>query len=488
MEAFFEKKDYIILKVAAFVYDSTETTFTLSEVSRSLNIDKRSLINSITEYNYLHYEDSGLQLTINHDELISYYTPWASLKLTTQFIFKQTLLYVLCDDLFQGNFINLVQFSEIHYISLSSMYRRVNRLKKILAQYHVSLDLHDQTFFKGKEKQIRHFFYELYISAYGLEEPPFLQKLAQQRAEEYHQKNFLASLPFPIQQKIKLITNISIYRIKNNCLHLQGPFNFETYDIQIDSTDLMNHLEQQLTLFISDPSALVRELDFLLIYILTNDVIAIDKFKFIDIQNIDFNNRWLQLARNWIPEMASYFNIVLPANEYFFLLINLYYYYVRNDFLNNASRYNFDSRRKKSVLEADNRLIFKRTIAFLTQATVQNSTFETKGMSYFYYLLIREVFYSSDLKVNLSVYSTLAHAQKDYIEEQLQHAVPFPLEFNQTGDGQIDLIISDFIYPKTQTKQTRHIIVETFPTSKNYTFIIKELFKIYSHKKESSFE
>lgn len=487
MKTFFEKKDLAILQLVNYLFFSNQTTLSLTETARDLGLDKRTLLNTLAEYEYINLESAGLLLNYTEDQLDFSFLPHFSIEYLNQLLLRETLIFKLCHTLLLGKYININEFADRHFTSLSTIYRRIQVLKQTLAEYHISLHLGSHSYFGGEEKQIRHFLYEVYMQTYGFSDEYFTnpEELVAINEELALQ---LPDIPFPIKQKIKLLTYITTRRSNQGFLVDSFDDSFDLYDIQIDYSLLTTYINNIFTL--NKLPLTQSEPLFFTFYLLSLDLISINNFATLNLPNVDFNHSSFKTAQEWVKELSLYFNLKLTPAEFFFLHINLYHHCLRNELLQASSSINLETELVETALRNEDPYIFKQIQPFLTYLEAETTLPNISSIKFIFIFLTREILLFNEKKIKVCVYSSLSHSQKVHVENKLQHYSPIPIEFVETITKRTDFVISNFYYnwSKLFPDYTfKAFYTSTFPSERKYLTIVEALLALNDKKHLTAF-
>lgn len=485
MELFFEKKEHYLMELVQLIIDSDTTSIPIKDLAKQLKVDKKTVNSIVVYYDTIQLTESGLSLFIENNTVYGVMTETFLKATLYQMLLRNNILFKLCTEILYGNFTDIKFFAEKYYYGASTVYRRLPLLKEILNQYHISLDVRlGNNCLIGEEKQIRHFYYELFFYAYGLDYT-YLSKInfSLYQSIDHSVMVHLSNIPFPIQQKVKIYSYISMVRVRNQLPIMNSIDYFETYDIQLDHTKLSSYFSTLLDFYRLPDNVKNNETEFFCMYISTIDVIGFSAFQTITIESINFDNEFTQLAKDWITAFTLHFNVQLSSQEFFFLLINLYYHFFRTYSLSGSSYLNFYENETNTILTNDY-LLYNIVKDFVDNLIKTNASFrktEANMMAYLYYLyiyLIKEIFLKGTFSIKICLFSSLMHAQKQYIQNELQKQSPFFIDFVESVSDNPDVIISNFYYDFTilHPKQDCLILyIKTFPTYKDYRYVVEQI-------------
>ena len=160
----------------------------LKDLATLLNLNERTLLSTIDEINYdakiynidLNIEKSqklNLILEVNADFSVDYF----------KYIYiKRSILYRLIDSIFRNNYENIRKTAKNLHISLSSIYRQLPNLKKLLNKFDLDFCGQNKFPIMGKEYQIRYFFLKFYWCSNRIFEWPFDEELKKESNEIYY--------------------------------------------------------------------------------------------------------------------------------------------------------------------------------------------------------------------------------------------------------------------------------------------------------------
>lgn len=452
--------------------------FSLRILAKELKSDLRVVTRTINDLNSLKPAMEGIQLKLVKDKLTVIIGPNFSFTRIKQDLLKESLVFILCKDLLENRFISILEFSLDHYVSNSTMYRKINKLKECLKEYQLVLDLSAKDYFIGEETQVRHFFYELYFSAYGF------AKIESNLSEELtvelnkHVRKELVNVPYPLLKKTEILSIVSILRWQAGYFIEIELSKVQYYEVQLPISRLISYFNQlQIQIEVkSDDLTKMNEQNFFLAYLLTIDILGMDKFNLVNFEEMPESS---ELPSQWIKEYCLFFNVEVSTATYFFALVNLSYYFYRMDLLSQSSQYNFIPQTLFEEQVKEDMYVFERTVTFTNYLSEVKGFPAMPSTDYFYYMLIREILSVSKKKIVVCVFSSLSHSQKQRIEKQISAYSPVPVSFSETN---VDLVVSDFHF---ETKRTA-VFIDVFPRGYDYQIIKKHILKLYEQMTEET--
>lgn len=288
-------------------------------------------------------------------------------------------------------------------------------------------------------------------------------------------------VPFHLIKKANLFSFITLSRM-NHSFYIEqnyGP-DYEPYEVIISKENLK---EKFLTNIESGLEEMYKksEASFFATYILTMDIIGIDKFENIDIPKWKIGNNALDMSEKWIVEFVRFFKVDLSAKAYFFLYINIYHHFIRQGVIKESGAVVLGKMDATNVSGKDNEYLWDKALAFFNYvSTVFSMTPKSK---FVYYLLIRDAVFSSRIKVRIQVISSLADIQKKNIENEIKKNAFVPVEFCEETSGEPNIILSDYYFEKAEMTNTNNQVVFTksLPTKEDYFILNENLMEIYEH-------
>lgn len=470
------KKEKRIQIITNQLFELQGDEISFNQLSQKVKLNSRVVKETIYEYKSLGLEECGITILEIGQSKIKYAIQDFSSNRLQQLLVQKSYLFLLCKQLFTGEFVNLTEFSAETFTSLATMYRRLPSLKKMLEFYEIELDLINKPFFRSRERKIRNFLFELYYQAYGLTEEGY------QGCEIGNEGN-LKNLAYPTIKKINLLTYITKIRISQGYTLKNKIPDFLPYDSKLESEKLTNHFKQNV-LEDSCKNYQQNELNFFISYILTLEIISIEEFENIDLNKIDLESKTIKLARKWISSFVEHFKLELSAQAYFFLEINLYYHFTRNELVLLKTKGKVKKFNNNGIFFKANNILWEEVNQFL--AIVIKEFPDSLDYCEFYYILIRSVILSSHKKINICVFSGVAQAQKKYIEQEIERYSLVPVKFFNQPSEEINLIVSDYFFRQDSLKVKTTVNVETLfvksePTFVEYQIISKKILSIYNY-------
>lgn len=434
----------------------------------------KMLTESIYEYQSLNLERCGLKITMIDQQEVVYQIQDFSFNKLKQVLIKRSLNFKLCQKIFTGEFINILEFSEEHYISIASMYRQVRMLKKILKKYHLTLNLSQHPWLKGQEYHIRHFYFELYFAAYGLTED-YLEMTHWQVEEA--EESWLEG-PFPVRQKIKLLYYISRTRWSQTYYMLEMAY-LKPDKLLILDDNLKTFYVKQLMTVGASKSQMASELNFFLIYILNVGVLDNDKLAKINFyvsENSQELNEKYHWGRQWANLFSDFFEVALSQEVRLFLYGNLYIYFISKMFFP-YTMVNYNDILVK--YQKDNPFIWEKTLLFQAQLKEQYPhIIISDHLTHFF---IRELIFLTSEELEICVFSSCSYSQNRIIGNEIKKRTTAQIKITRKITARTKLIVSDLDFDLARVNSSHkleRVFIQTIPSESDYQLITKMILKL----------
>lgn len=468
------KKEQRLLRVAQFIYEKKTKEFSLNQLANELEMSGKMLAESIYEYQALNLETCGLIINITDNQQVTYQTRDFSFNKLKQLLIKRSLNFKLCQKIFVGEFTNVLDFSEEHFISIASMYRHVKDLKKVLKKYHLELNLRQQPVIKGQEYHIRHFYFELYFAAYGLTEDYLMMSPWQ---VDVHEESLLEAA-LPVRQKIRLLYYISFSRMIQN-YYMSDVRYLKPYKSFILEEKLTAFYINQLKKVGAGKEQIRSELNFFLIYVLNigifdNDKLAqVDFYASEDSQELNEKFSWVQ---QWTALFSEFFEVKLSMEMRLYLYANLYIYFISEE-LFPYSTVNFNDVLLK--YQKDNPYIWEKTLLFKTQLEQQYPQISLSD--YLTHFFIREIICLTREEIEVCLFSSYSHSQNHIIEREIKKRTSAQVKITRKITEKTKLIVSDLDFDVariTSHNKPERVFIQTIPSESDYQLIAKKILKL----------
>ncbi|MGX7149920.1 helix-turn-helix domain-containing protein [Enterococcus ureasiticus] len=456
MKALLNREFVFRLEVLNNLSRERKNSTSISDYASLLSKDRRTILKNIealkNDITHLGCEKYITIISTDESTVFVDITPDFDTNYFLLYYLEQSVLFNLCIEIFNGNFVDLQSFATQHFYSYSTVYRKAKELNHLLQQYDLILDLNTTTYIIGREQNIRFFFFTLFWESYKVLKWPFkdieyneLKKILEERNPEM--------LQFLIKPNMVFIWfAVTITRITN------GYIINEEYDYT-DSTFPMLSREKFLKFFsnftknypkleILDEANWNYEANFLYFTLLTSQIYPlklIPTLKLTNFVGVKMNNSNL-ITEHWIKQFMAKFDISLDINEYFYLYYNLLSLHNRYLYLpgpveiinifNDTSYANMD-------LFIDHELVTTFLNDLFSDPIIAPLESQKQSLINFYLLLISELMNNKRPVLHIAIFAHSSVFQKDFFETILIKHLSFPINFVSYTAKEIDFLITD---------------------------------------------
>ena len=468
------KKEKRLLRVAQFIYEKKNKEVSVNQLANELEMSGKMLAESIYEYQSLNLEACGLTIDITDDHQITYQTRNFSYNKLKQSLIKRSLNFKLCQKIFTGEFTNVLDFSEEHYISIASMYRHVKDLKTVLNNYHLDLNLRQQPVIKGQEYHIRHFYFELYFAAYGLTEDYLIMSPWQ---DDIYEESLLEAT-LPVRQKIRLLYYICLSRLSQN-YYMSDMTYLKPYNSLRIEEKLTTFYVNQLQKRGASQEQIISELNFFLIYNLKIGIFDKEKLAQIDLyanENNQEGTEKINWMHQWVDLFSDFFEVTLSGEMRLFLYANLYIYFISKEFFP-YSMVNFNDILFK--YQKDNPYIWGKTLLFKERLKEQYPQIVLSD--YLTHFFIREIICLAREEIEVCLFSSCSHSQNSIIEREIKKRTTVHINITWKITEKTKLIVSDLDFDVARINcrnKPERVFIQTIPSESDYQLITKKILKL----------
>lgn len=404
---------------------------------------------------------------------------------------EHSILFNLCLEIFNETFVDLQSFATKRFYSYSTVYRKMTDLKKIVAQYDLTLDLNTSTLIQGKEQNIRFFFFSLFWESYKVLEWPFpsidfdkLKKTLESSSPEVQ--------PFLEKPNMVFIWfAMTIFRITND--HIID----EEFDYNESTFPML--AKEKFIFFFSTFTKSYPQLDnleqltwhyeanFLYFTLLTSQIYPLKRIPTLKLTSFvaPKKSRSTLITEAWINQFMNKFDLSLDINEYFYLYYNLLSLHSRYLYLPGPAQivniFN-DSSYADMDLFIDYELVYDFLNNLFLDSVIAPLNSQKQSLIYFYLLLISELMDSKRPALNIAVFSHSSVFQKDFFEAMLTKNLSFPVNFLPYTSDQVDFLITDVSLSKWLTKEPPTFVWNSTVEQGKINRLVSYLNKVYTEK------
>lgn len=470
---FFEKNDLRLIKLCSLLLESEAESMTIYNASKLIGVDPRVVFNLINQYKEPISSVVGIQISIINNKIIYKFSETFSLDNLKKVLLQNSVLFILCRDIFIGEFSNIVDFSNKYFISVASMYRKIPVLKKILKEYNIKIELANASILIANEKQIRDFYHELFYYAYGLIDAYKLFDFAGIDLEEGYIKIKKSKQSKIVQTKINLLMAISQVRIKNKHFITEETLELNYVDQALITNEIINYFSGKLLSINKNFSDHIfkNEIDFFTGYILTMDITYIDEDQKINLKSKDIDYDITYQIKKWLKNFTLFLKQYNLESNTPFMINNLYRYFYREKLLQRDLVQKSSKIINETYLAKNNEYVYKKTKEFLKH---MESSIDKSIKFEFVYDIFNEIINSNKYAINCCVIST-NYLFKKKIEDGIRTYALVPVKFTDNITEITELIISDTYFEN----EKKILFVKPVPSSREYSRISEVILTIY---------
>ncbi|MGY3779658.1 helix-turn-helix domain-containing protein [Isobaculum melis] len=390
---------------------------------------------------------------------------------------KKSFCFEFCMAIFTGQYQTLQAFSEEHYVSIPTIYRKIKPLKELLEEFRLTLDLATPNLINGKEHHIRYFFFVLFWEIFHssnifFKDATKIRKLVNSIGSQYFSFSPASLL------KLEIMLAIIIVRREQSC------FLVEAFSLEIYSKTLKDFKAGILQFFeyfnLSNKSFLENDVDFLYSFFTLTDTYSWEHFENLPLEFFSFSAAAFQVAKQWVALFSSFFSIKLSTQDKHYLLINLICIHTRKDFFP-ENKFSIGTTSYQEVLNKTHPHLLKHMLLFFKVVEKQTTITLNDQLRLSYAVLVRDMINRLGPSLNLCVFSSINEEQQQSLVRHIKRYCSMPLHFESTISATTDLVISDFPmdYSFFDYQQESHFQWNSFPTQKEWTALTKKMEDLY---------
>ncbi|EUJ39560.1 helix-turn-helix domain-containing protein [Brochothrix campestris] len=365
-----------------------------------------------------------------------------SLDFFLAYYLKNNVLFQFLIELFNDDFIDLQKFTEERFLAKGTFYRKMKRLKILLADFNLHIDLTKKERIIGEEHQIRYFFHCLFTEGYHFS-LAFAHKVehAPINAVLAFIKKIHPELPYSFSLKLRSYLAVTLTRITQGFyvpLQEDYPHAFST----TVATDILTQIQTLLLTNLS-PKQLRAETNFFYMSLLANNTYPLDYIKREKLPVQLFLEHVSQQTKRFINLYARFFKQPLAATEYFYLLINLTAIDTHTRLFKGSTNH-FRMDFNVSLLKKNYPLLYSMCDNFYNFLQKENSRTLSDTMKINYFFLLRELIDTTERSVNICLLSKVNSLQYATLKKKIQRLSQVDLSFINHPSAEVDFYIADF--------------------------------------------
>lgn len=484
MLTFLEKNDLLKLKIIELISNSKDF-YSRDSLAIHFSVDKRTINNILSHILndiILLKENSNIKIEIDKNGFIHCETTNTfNLQNFNLLYLRQNTNFILFQTIFNSKFTTIVNFTSVHYISISTFSNRLGASRKLLSEFNLTLNFKSVKLLIGEEQQIRYFYFYFFWTSYQAIEWPFDDidfNLIKNMLYEHLTQSY--NLSFIEAYKIMMWISITISRVK------QGQYietsNFYTTSNKAYSQPKYFHSLIRMLFIqfgITDEKIIQLESEFLCYYLSMIDFSPSKFYKKMDLAQLDDHKQTnsITYVNQWIKEFCSFFNLSISPQEYHYIYGNLLILFNRSDYFKGPhSNYLKKDRAKFS-------LYFNKIKAFSEHFELKfgKKAFKNSNEDFldFLTLIVWEILKQQLPKLHISIQSSFSKLHFDILKQEVSFLTTIPLNIVDTITEETNIVITDIVLPFEFTSNKEVFIWSTFPTKCEFSKLESFLLDTY---------
>lgn len=400
-----------------------------------------------------------------------------SLSIFLAYYMKKSFCFEFCMTIFNNQYESLQVFSDSHFISIPTIYRKIKPLKMILKEFHLNLDLSSPNLINGEEHHIRYFYFVLFWEIFHSSNIFFKEANKMRSFISTISKKYTQFSPASLF-KLEIMLAIVITRTKQS-FFLDPSFPLEIYS---DTLEMFKEGISSFFYYFELPSDadIENEATFLYAFISLTETYSQEHFEGLSLSFFKFPEASFSVADKWISIFSSFFSINLSNQDYLYLLINLMSIHSRKKFFPDEKSV-IGAASYQEVLHRTHPHILKKALLFFKQIEKQINITLDEYLLFSYAVLIGDLVKSSGPTLNICVFSSINEEQQATLIRSIKQCCFIPIHFDSTISASTDLVISDFPidYSFFDYQSEIHFQWNAFPTIKEWDALIKKIKDLY---------
>lgn len=476
MHKLLDKEERISLDILYFFSkNKQQKMILLKDIAHELSYDPRKLIRHIenlVEDIEVYLWQSEIKLTIVNDEIHYEMSESFAVDFFESEYLKNSILFKLCMDLYLDTFTNLTAFAKANFVSQSTIYRRVKKLKRLLADFDIELDLLAPHYFIGQEYQIRYFFYSLISTAYYYNSEQTSDYISMERTKVFDRFiQLIPHFPYASEVKLRIILDLTIDRISKGFIVEKNEAAFQLKSVQFDYETLYGFFRPFIQL---NDQALEQEATFLHFILHVGNVYSIHEFTLEQLEDRVPPNEKTEKIEAVILLFQSFFNCTLTMREHHYIERNLYYIFKRAAIIHGSEHIESLQFNLKTIADAHPYIadLLLRFFDFLKKE-LQITLRDDLLLQLF--LVFREVIWKVRMPIKVCLLSKISSSQQYYLREKLVTDLKLPIELFAVVDDDTEIIIADYSVKAFYDERVDFYFIPSFPDANEWLHLIQAI-------------
>ncbi|SPN75431.1 helix-turn-helix domain-containing protein [Brochothrix thermosphacta] len=392
--------------------------------------------------------------------------------------------FEFCLEIFNDEFDSLQTFTENNFLTKATMYRKLNRLKELLQDFDITIDLTKSERMLGDEHQIRYFYYCLFSDAFHFltdfahnVEPDVLTDLIN-KIHSLHPE-----MPYAHLLKMRTYLAVTLSRIN------QGYILDSTSPIPLIESIII--LNKDIKIWIGDllrksglnEEQITAEINVLHFITTVLNIYPLEYFERVNIPIERYSSDFSRKSELFMKHFNDFFNQSLTASQYFYLLINLTAFNAREAYLK-GSEHNSRMQINLQTVRESHPLIYSSCEAFFEYLEEQTGKVISNSMRIQYFMLLREPIRLMYQPIKICLLSKISDAQHVFLEKIISKSSQVAITFVPFPEESVDLYISDFKVNHLEKRYTNAVFYywSSIPEETEWVTLLDILHRTYHLK------
>lgn len=418
---------------------------TIQDMLNDLQWDRRKLLKilaALSETSKQNNWESFITFKYVNNELYIEVSNTFSLDYFLNFFLQNNVLFQFLTDLFNDDFIDVQHFTEERFLAKGTFYRKMKRLKILLADFNLRIDLTKKERIIGDEHQIRYFFYCLFTEGFHFSNDfaPKVEQAPINSVLNFIQKTY-PDWPYSFSLKLRTYLVITLTRITQG-FHVPLKADYQYLSSGDIVTAILNQIQTVLLTHLS-PKQLQAETHFFYLSLLANNTYSLDYIRHEKLPIKLLSEQVSQQTKRFITLYAIFFKQRLVATEYFYLLINLTALHLQTTFFKgSANHFRLDV--NVTLLKKTYPLLYSICDRFYNFLQKENSRTLSDTMKINYFFILRELIDTTTTPINICLVSKVHPLQMIVLKKNIQRLSQVDITFINYPSADVDFYIADF--------------------------------------------
>jgi hypothetical protein len=461
-------------KVDILIMLNKEHGVTFDDLSQRLNASRPTIMRDLEEIKEKFDEWQVTEATVITRKTTAYLVAKAKFSLHQILLhyLNESLQYQAMIEIFHSESIHLRQFSETHFVSYNTLYKKLYGLNEVLAQFDLRFVTNKKASISGNEQHLRFFYSEFFWYAYSGTTWPFLT--VSQRVVNFLIKpiEYIRGRKLSLVEKEKLSYDLAIILTRIKQGHLVSPTILK-HEILQDSWHfkyLLNFLHPACSLFFRNLTCeqMKAEIAYAYIFVFAQEYHLTDNKNISDmlfycqtheLKTAEVTNQWFRLFYQEFP-------VKISAKNYGLLYANLIHKHIKALTFQGAGTLSGIDISASVFLspEMDQRVEF-----IVNQLTNKNKILR-KNQAFLldnYRFLISQYIEQERKPISICILSVFGEEGLEMIKRRAFQGIDMDVTVTGTITPQTDLVIMDREYEQVSFDQEKILYWENIPSKKS---------------------